>query len=777
MKPTRDNFIHKANAITCSENWESRMLNGFGIEKIGLAALRMPAATTVIVIVLTLLLGSGVLRLGYSGANIDILRDSSKEIADYDELLHSFRNFNNDAVVLLRSESLATVEGIETYRDLHFEFQFADEVESVLSLFSLVSYDSEQGGWLSVLPARFESDEQVRQSLENLTRLIPNSSSLFNPESNSAVIVVYVKQESVKDAAIRETVTRFKEIAESFETEDMRLTIAGQPAIRSDLITSIIRDLITLLPIAALFCAVVAWFIFRNFAAIAICVMPPFFSLVWLLGGMGLAGTDINFLTNILPVLIVVVVFADTLHLFMKWSSLASEGGETRSILIRAVSQVGPACVLSAITTAIALFSLALSGNNGLVQLGIVGGVAMLASIMAVLVVTPLAIYWAARAGLDGVSPQALKLSELAGPATRLFQIPAPVVAIGAVLTIAGLIAHFQIESRFRLVDYLAAESSVAESEGFIDRAYPGTTPLFAVVRLNTDRALLDPENLDRFYTTLEAVGRIFPSSSFYSLADFRDELEKGGGTISEEVLDELPEYLTRRFISPARDKALITIFSSANLEAAAMRSRVYSLRDEIAAEGLAEHVAVTGYPVLSAIVAPNLMDKLRLSLIAAVGLSILLVMYCAKSVRMGLACLIPNLLPILCVELALWMAGIPLNMSIAVALTVAFGLAINNSIHLLNEFMIHLRSADARGAMVRALKSVLPAMLSTTLILIGGLAIMIFSSLPVIVLFSAVMILTLLFAIVFDVFQLPANLLVLENGARQMRPGSTASR
>ena len=39
----------------------------------------------------------------------------------------------------------------------------------------------------------------------------------------------------------------------------------------------------------------------------------------------------------------------------------------------------------------------------------------------------------------------------------------------------------------------------------------------------------------------------------------------------------------------------------------------------------------------------------------------------------------------------------------------------------------------------------------------------MLLSSLPAITLFSAVMILTLVFALLFDVFQLPAQLLMLE--------------
>lgn len=738
------------------------MLHGFGIENLGIAALRRPIASSIIIAAITLMAVLGLFRLGYSGANVDILRDGSQEITDYDELLNSFRNFNNDAVVLMRGKSLATIEGIETYRDLSFEFQFDERVASVLSIFSLVRYKTEEGGWQSAIPARFESDAEVKSALEELVRDIPNANSLFNPDGKSAVMVIYVKPEAVQDAKVQETVRRFQEIARSFETEELEITIAGQPAIRSDLIDSILDDMLRLLPIAAVFCTIVAFAILRSIGAVIVIATAPVLSLIWLLGGMGLAGIEINFLTNILPVLVIVVVFADTLHLFIKWAGLVEGGMDAEEALDRTVRLVGPACALSALTTAIALFSLVLSGNDGLTELGIVGGIAMLASLIAVLAATPLALHWAIRLGFRMKHRGATRLAAAATPAIWLSRYPFTLLVLGLVLAIAGLYAHFTIESRFALVDYLAQQSEVAQSENFIDDAYPGSTPLFAIVRLDRSLPLLDQVNLDRFYETLGAVGEVFPATSFYSLADFRDEIEKGGGSISESDFDALPEYLTSRFISPVRDRALITIFSSANLEAAAMRGMVRTLQEKLAERGLAEHVAITGYPVLSAIVAPRLMDNLRFSLIAAIGLTILLIMLASRSIRLGLACLVPNLLPVITVELVLWLAGIPLNMSVTVALTVAFGLAVNDSIHLLNQYLHSRQSKNPEEAMDQALRLVLPALLSTTLILVGGLAIMLTSSLPVIALFSAVMIFTLLFAILFDVLQLPAHILLL---------------
>jgi len=740
------------------------MINGFGLEKIGLAALKFPVISTLLIVLLTVITAFGVSKLEFSGANVDILRDDSIEISNYDTLLRNFRDFNNDAIVLIRSDNLATVEGIETYRDLHFEFQFSQKVESVLSLFSLVTYENAETGWGSAVPASFKSDEEVRKFLQKIAGDIPNSQSLLGTDMDSAVMVVYVKAGEVNDKRIRETIEEFDQIVQEFKKKGVSITIAGQPAIRSGLIKNIIEDLLFLVPLAAIFCAIIGLIIFRSVLSMVICAFPTILSSIWFLGTMGLTGIELNFLTNILPVLLIVIIFADSLHLYIKWQKLITEGMTPETAITEAVRVVGPACALSTLTTAIALISLTFAGNHGLIELGAVGAIAIMGCFLAVIAVLPLVCYWAARMGAKPDYRGARRLSALAKPAIKFMEHRKLALAIGGVVLVVGLFAHNMIESRFRLIDYLASQSQIAKSEGYLDQKYPGSTPLFAIFDVDNSFSLLDKANTDPFYEVLDIVTSVFPAKSSYSLADFAREVEKGGGQITESDIDELPRYLTSRFISEDKSRVLITIFSSANTSARDMRAQLAVLQTKLAEKGLADRVTMTGYPILAGVVAPRLMDNLRKSLIIAIALAIVIIMIASRSIRLGLACIAPNLLPILCVELVLWIAGIPLNMSITVALTVAFGIAVNDSIHLINQYLISKSTnPDTQSAIKEALVEVSPALISTTLILSGGLTIMLFSTLPAISVFALVMILTLIFALLCDIFQLPANILALK--------------
>jgi len=748
------------------------MISGFGTERLGHLAIRFPVITTILLLLVTILAATGIPKLGYSGDNIEILRDGSTEFEDYDRLLKTFRDFNNDAIVLISSDKLNTIEGFEKFRDLQFELQFNPAVESVLSPFSLASYDINAGGWQSTVPARFEDQANLDAFLKRMNETTPAFQSLVSPNRDSGVIVIYTKAAALADSNVRQTLESYRSVLAEFADDDFKLTIAGQPAIRADLVQSIINDMSLLAPLAALLCAIIAFFIFRNLVSVFLCVFPPVLSVVWFLGVLGHAGISLNFLTTVLPVLVLVIVFADTLHLYLKWARIRVRKPETSGLaaISEAISTVGPACALAMITTAAALASLTLSGNFGLIELGTIGAMSIALGFFAVIIALPVSIYWADKLGFTVRSNPADGLAIVARPAIAMLKYWRVIVVAGISICIVGLIVHFNLDSRFRLIDYLSTNSDVAKSESYIDERFSGTTPLFAIIQLDKDTPMLDQKNRDIFYRAKARIDEVFPSTSSYSLDDFASEVAKGGGQISESDIDELPEYMTSRFISQDRREILITIFSSASFTARQMGEKLDTLNALLKTEKLDGQVTMTGFPILSSVVAPRLMDNLRISLLAAVLLSIVIIMVAARSFRLGLACLVPNLLPIISIEIMLWLFGIPLDMSITVALTVAFGIAVDNSIHLVNQHMIEIEKHDVKTAVKRALEEVSPAMLSSTFILVAGLSITLLSDLPIITIFSAVVTLTLVFAVLTDIFQMPSFLYTLGRVRRQTK-------
>ena len=157
-------------------------------------------------------------------------------------------------------------------------------------------------------------------------------------------------------------------------------------------------------------------------------------------------------------------------------------------------------------------------------------------------------------------------------------------------------------------------------------------------------------------------------------------------------------------------------------------------LLQQLERDGLSGTVELAGMSLLTAKETPNLISDLRTGLIGAILLVILAIMVLVRSIRFGIAFLLPNLIPILTVEAYFWVVDRPLNMTAVVALTIAFGIAVDNSIHLLNQYRLsrHTRPDESQNeAMTRAIRTITPAVLATTMLLIAGLSMTQLSALP----------------------------------------------
>jgi uncharacterized membrane protein YdfJ with MMPL/SSD domain len=134
-------------------------------------------------------------------------------------------------------------------------------------------------------------------------------------------------------------------------------------------------------------------------------------------------------------------------------------------------------------------------------------------------------------------------------------------------------------------------------------------------------------------------------------------------------------------------------------------------------------------------------------------------------------------------------LTGEGLQFASIVALTVAFGLGLNATIHYLNRLRLEDHPGrDPTEAAHRATVLIGPALILTSIVLACGLAITVFSDLPSLRIFGRLSATTLIAAMFGGLFLLPACMLLVkrtEAAGRRMRPvrgasaklhGSTAS-
>jgi predicted RND superfamily exporter protein len=162
--------------------------------------------------------------------------------------------------------------------------------------------------------------------------------------------------------------------------------------------------------------------------------------------------------------------------------------------------------------------------------------------------------------------------------------------------------------------------------------------------------------------------------------------------------------------------------------------------------------------PLLSAREVPAMIRDLQLGFLLSLLLVVLLLVYATGSVWYGILSLVPNLIPILGVEAVLFVMSAPLTMTAAVALTIAFGIAVDNSIHLLSLYQ-RFSAADAASRLRRTVDAIALPITATTLLLVAGLLVTQASSLPTVAVFGKLVTAAMVFAMISSLYLLPAFL------------------
>ncbi|MFN0264403.1 efflux RND transporter permease subunit [Tepidamorphus sp. 3E244] len=191
--------------------------------------------------------------------------------------------------------------------------------------------------------------------------------------------------------------------------------------------------------------------------------------------------------------------------------------------------------------------------------------------------------------------------------------------------------------------------------------------------------------------------------------------------------------------------------------------------QNKLAELGSARRATATGMAVLAAHLSErNGSAMIKATPIALVAISLLLV-FALGSVRLGLASLIPNLMPLL-MAYGIWglvMGDLTFAGTMVIAMT--FGIVVDDTVHIMSRYR-HLRRAGEapREAMIETFRTVGIAVVTTTVAIASGFSVLALSGFSVNRDLGAITTLTLLSALAATLVFLPPLLLELERFGRR---------
>lgn len=740
---------------------------GFGLERIGLAAQARPVVFSVLVALLMAISAFNVRSLNFDGSVVSVLPDRSEAFQDYQNLNRDYRNFSRDVTIVVKSDRLLTAEGLEDLRSLQLEVSLADGVGQAVSVFSTPDFDPVSGEPVDWFPDEFGDDASMMALIDALIEKYPQAGSLFSKEKRSAVIMASLVTSVQEDD--EQSFLAYQDLraaAEAAAPADFKLSFTGLTPVGAAILDALISDQKILTIIGLLLGTGIAFYIFRSLMAAVLCAVPPALTALWAFGLFSFLGIPINYLTTVLPTLALILAFADGIFLYFRWQTLNAERPDLDANLTEAICKVGPASSLTSLTTGIAFLSFSYADSDALKEFAVLGAGVVMLAFLAVIVGLPLAIHWAIRIGLIKAGNAKKPLFQRVGRLARNFALRAPglIASAGLVAVILFAGVQYYVTAEYKLTHYLPYNSDVRYGERVANDITGGRALMLMSVPFAEEGAFSSTVNAERLGAVEAIVSDQFGAEHVFSANRVLQSVKtQAARDRISELAEEAPESARSGFVSKDGNAALLSVRLPSDLPVAELRKETEKLRSSLAALEFGEEVLITGFPVLMSIEFTNLINQLRASLMLAIFLGILFVGLATRSPFITLAAVTPNLLPIFFVMVLLYIKGGTINLSEVVALTIAFGIAIDNAVHLINVYDAQLRQGkESRHALSAAIEEVGPALTAGTVIICVSVLVTLISALPVVPVLGQLMIATLIVALLSNLLILPANILTL---------------
>jgi len=744
------------------------------MHRLSLLVLKAPVVALLTILLVSVLAGLGVLRLELDDGMHAMFAGDSPEYRAYDAGHDRFTPTENDIAVLFRSDDLADPDTLRAIREFSFDAALAVNVEDAFSIFSLHAPPDADGGMKPLLPDDLDTIEDLPGRLMEARNHPIAGDRLLSRDLRLTMVLVSLEREQSGVEASRVTLDELRRLAaDAAAGTGMEISIAGLAPLRQIVIDGMLTDNIVLNLIGILIGLLVCWIALRSLNLALMTALPPTMALFWVLGGMGWLGLHINTVTSAVPVLILVLSFCDSLHLTFEVRRQAVAGGATGSSVAEAVRRIGPACAMTSFTTAIAFASLLISQSEIIRGFGWAGILATSISLLAVLCVHPLLFAAVGRTA----SGQRLFVQADTEPYALFHARPFYRFGFRHHRLIAGVAVA-------GLALALAAYTNVRPVYSFLENIGPGNAALVAMQTMERDLAptgsidvavtlpegsRVTEQGLADVVRVHDAISAALPESSIVSLATLSRWVTAASredvAIRVDDIVGEMTDLQRGRFLSADGNRALIRIFI-ADQGARATRALVEKVDVAVAAVGLApDRIGMpTGLLAMSASVSSRMIERLNISFAIAVVSAGLFIALWFGNWRYGLVSLMPNILPIACVGAWLAATGWGLQFSSAIAMTIAFGIAVDDTVHVINRLRLEARPEDPfnREAIRAAFREIAPVLTITTIVLSCGMLASQVSSIPTIAYFGALVIAVFVLALFAVLVVLPACLMFL---------------
>lgn len=659
------------------------------------------------IIVFTLLI---TIALGYQITKIRINSDVINSLPDDDPHASLFKDIgerfggNKIGMIILQSDNIFQPEVLGHIGQITDSLQMMEGISSVTSITNIVSIS---GGDEGLEVGKLIDEYNLPQTEDELATLKEKALSeelykgfIISADGKSSIIM-FTMMESADAGSLAK---RIKEMIADMQLPE-QIYYAGSPMLVSAISKMISADLYKLIPISFLVIALVLFLGFSTKRGVILPLLNSAIAIVWTIGIMALGRFELTMISNNIPILLLAIGSAYVIHVLNR-ISLYKEM-ESHKAISQALTYIFIPVLLAALTTMVGFISFIFGSYLTMIRdFGLFTALGTLFSVVLSLFFIPAVVSFLKNQYTDSAKTPTNNKSQLTSMLLQpmayfLFKHPKYTLTAWTAMIIISFGGIFLVERNVNIQDYFKPGNPARTAEEIMVRDFGGTKPVFVLFTGD----MQNPEVLKTMLECEEYMKKSPDILTTQSVASLIARLYEGFGEgegipDDQETIEQLwflidgNEMLERMVTENLDQGIIISKFISSDDEA---KRAFEDYMERFVQENKSEDFTIqfTGMPFIDVTMNNSLLKSQIGSLTIAIIFVVIIVGLIFRSLLKGLLATIPMIAAIIILFGVMGLSGIPLNIATVLVASIAIGIGIDYSIHVISNVNYWLKRGE----------------------------------------------------------------------------------
>ncbi len=726
------------------------------MEKLLKKSLNLPWLSIVLTIVLSVVFFYFMSQNSQMETNLDKYMPQDHPAFIYSDQAEEWFGINDGIIVAIENKNgIYNAATIDTLKQLTKVLQKMDEIvkADVTSLYTADNIVGDEEGMdvKSFFKRAPKSDEKLKELQQNVRNNEMVYGRLVSTDETVTVIIAEIRD----DVFTQEFYNEILELAGSFQTDDIKIHVAGRPIVEGTMALLGPADMKRMVPIVLLVITIVLYIMLRSIRSTLLTMAVVFFSTLWTFGLMAMINIPIYAVSTMIPVMLIAIGVADGIHLYSHLQLFQRKNPDAgkKEAVTDMIKNMWSPVVMTSITTAVGFISLLTSQVYPIKYFGIFTAFGVLVAMILSLVIIPAGIMIFGlpklkKAEKKKISNDSTFFQSYASKVIRYKSVSIFTTAAIIILSIFGM-QKIWINSSF--LDKFERDSEIVLTDQFINSHFGGTTSLNLILDAdgkkdtfkNPEVLLLVDKMQNQLENDLEVVGTSF------SLADYINRMNKVMNA-DDEAFNTIPDsqnmvaqYLLlyemsgdpenlNKVVDYDYEKLNVT-FQLKSDNSKAINSAldiINTYEDDFLEMGISMKYAGSGYKGL--IFTDLILEGQIMSLILSIIIVVVLLSFMFKSIKAGVIGAVPILITALISFGVMGFLDIPLSTTTALLSSIAIGIGIDYAVHFIEQYRVNaLKTGDKILTAQKTMAHSGRAILFNAIVVIAGFLVLLFSVFP----------------------------------------------